>query len=63
VAKPQESTKAREGHLQTEGILGCKSRITFTGGAVEAVLAAVTWLVDARALLAREAEATEVSEV
>jgi hypothetical protein len=49
--------------LQTEGTLGCRNHATFTGGVVEAVLAAVIWLVDARALLAREAEATGVSEV
>jgi len=37
-----------------EGTSGCESCIVFTGGVVEAVLAAVTELVDARALLARE---------
>jgi hypothetical protein len=46
-----------------EGTLGCENRIAFTGSAAEAVLADVSWLVDARAPLAREMEATEVSEV
>jgi len=35
-----------------EGTSGCESHIAFTGGVVEVVLAAVTGLVDARALLA-----------
>jgi phage tail protein X len=46
-----------------EGTSDCESCIAFTGGVVEAVLAAVTGLVDARAPLARGAEATGVSEV